>query len=165
MKHLTNAIACKNPLDIYELRTPVTSLFDQLITDMFNDDPFKSLKGHVDKKAYPRVDVRRDGKDLVFEASVPFVKEEDLSVSLKDGVLRISGDIEQHNKINRNNFVRQELVRSSFARSFPLDEELYRIWKESAAEVKHQAELKDGILSIKLLDFYPDKPPDEEILF
>ena len=148
-------------MDLTEFRTPVTSLFDSMVTDMFKGlDPFNGLIKDVKTRAYPKVDVRRVDKDLVFEAVVPFVKKEDLDVSIKDGVLRISGDVKKDETVEDAYFVKRELVRSSFVRSFPLNEAMDHDWQLRGAEVK--ADLKDGILTIKLVDFFQDDDtPDE----
>ena len=149
-------------MDLAEFRTPVTSLFDSMVTDMFKRlDPFNGLIKDVKTRAYPKVDVRQVDKDLVFEAVVPFVKKEDLDVSIKDGLLRISGDVKKDETIEDAYFVKRELVRSSFIRSFPLNEVMNHDWQLRGAEVR--ADLKDGILTIKLVDFFQDDDTPDEI--
>lgn len=133
-----------------EFRTPVMSLFDALAADMFKGvDPFRAVD--IKTKAYPKVDVRQDGEDLVFEAAVPFVDKEDLDVSINDGTLVISGTVKKDKKVEEGDFVVRELVRSSFARSFPLHEKMYEAWNARDGTVT--ADLDNGVLTVKLMSF------------
>lgn len=139
-------------VDPAEFRAPILSLYDSMVTDMFKSmDPFREMSDDVKTRAYPKVDVRQDERDLVFEAVVPFVKKENLDVNIKDGVLKISGKIAKDEKIEEGNFVKRELVRSSFARSFPLNETMFMAWDKEGGEVK--ADLNEGVLTVKLVNF------------
>lgn len=135
-----------------EFRTPITSLFDQMWTEMFREfDPFKEVADRGRKRAYPKVDVRKNGEDLVIEAVVPFVKKEDLDVSIRDGTLYISGHVQEDKKIEEGSALITELVRSSFTRSFPLNDQMYDAWDKNGGEVK--ADLKDGLLTVTLVGY------------
>lgn len=150
------------PFSNDEFRTPLMSLFDSIAADMFKSmDPFKSVATDIKTRAYPKVDVRGVDKNLVFEAVVPFVKKEDLNVQIKDGTLIISGTVKKDESIEEGSFVKRELVRSSFSRSFPLNEALHAGWVEAGAEVK--ADLKDGVLKVELVNFFTE-PEDKTVI-
>lgn len=142
------------PASYEELRTPVQSLFDQLITDFFR--PIGPLKeADVKSRSYPKVDVRKDENNLVFEAAVPFVKKEDLDITLEKNSLRISGKVYKDESIKEENFIKRELVRSHFARSFALDEVLCRKWEKEGGLIT--ADLKEGLLTVVLHNFFTEK--------
>jgi HSP20 family protein len=138
-----------------EFRTPVLSLFDQMLTDFFK--PFSPLKeiNDVKTRSYPKVDVRRSAYDLVFEAVVPFVKKEDLDITLEKNSLRISGKVVKEESLKDELFIKRELVRSSFSRSFTLDEVLCKKWEKEGGLIK--ADLKEGLLTIILSNFFADQ--------
>jgi HSP20 family molecular chaperone IbpA len=150
------------PFSLEEFRTPVMSLFDQVVTDMFKGlDPFNDLTNAVKNRAYPKVDIRRLEDDLVFEAALPFVKKEDLNICIKDSALIISGTTKKDETIKDGSFIHRELVRSSFTRSFPIDGVLLSGWEKSGGgEV--EADLSDGLLTIKLKNFFESDPTTTE---
>jgi HSP20 family molecular chaperone IbpA len=137
-----------------EFRTPVLSLFDQMLTEFFK--PFSPLKeiNDVKTRSYPKVDVRRALNDLIFEAAIPFVKNEDLDITLEKNSLRISGKVVKEESIKDEHFIKRELVRSSFSRSFALDELLFEKWERKNGLIK--ADLKDGLLTVTLSGFFAD---------
>jgi HSP20 family protein len=134
-----------------ELYAPMNSWFDQMMTNFFPElkpFDFNSIKS----RAYPKVDIRKDGEDILIEASVPFLKKENLNISLDKNILIISGKIERLTEDEKQNYYHSELTKSSFSRSLPIDLELFEKWN-SYGDIKGKidAYLKDGILSIKLL--------------
>jgi HSP20 family protein len=135
-----------------ELRAPMMSLFDSVATDLFKSiEPFGSLSEEIKTRAYPKVDVRTTDEDLIFEAVVPFVKKEDLDIYIENGTLKIKGKVEKDKTVEDKTFIKRELVRSSFARSFPLNDQMYHDWDLNGGEVK--ADLSEGILTITLVGF------------
>jgi len=137
-----------------EFRTPVMSIFDQMLTDFFK--PFSPLKeiNDVKTRSYPKVDVRRADHDLIFEAAVPFVKKENLDITLEKNSLRISGKVIKEESLKDDLFIKRELVRSSFSRSFSLEETLCRKWELDGGNIS--ADLKDGLLTVTLVNFFAD---------
>jgi len=130
------------------------SIFDQMLTDFFK--PFSPLKeiNDVKTRSYPKVDVRRSDHDLVFEAAVPFVKKENLDITLEKNSLRISGKVIKEESLKDDLFIKRELVRSSFSRSFSLEETLCRKWESDGGNIS--ADLKDGLLTVTLTNFFAD---------
>jgi len=139
------------------LRDEFFGPFDDLFNDFANSffggsSPVQPL---LTKRAYPKVDVFRENADLVFHAAVPGMKREQLSVTLEDGVLSISGESQTSRQDNeeccsedRCSYIK-ELKRSSFVRRFTLPPQL-PITSIGAAEAK----LEDGVLEIRFADVY-----------
>jgi HSP20 family protein len=151
-----------------EIFAPMTSYFDSLMAELFSDWDNKSLfsKDAFKSRAYPKVDIMYEGRDLVMEASLPFIKKEDLKITLDNGVLTIQGTVNKEDHVDGRNFISRELTRTSFKRSFPIDSSLLDSW-DFEAENAIQAELKDGLLTVRLKDLFPErpaeKPPGKEI--
>lgn len=123
-----------------ELFTNFNSLFD----DFFKDDFFNLVKSQgltPTQGAYPKVDVTAYDDRIEIESEIPGLKKEDVSVEVCDGVLTIRGNKRQDNEEKRNGkVVFKELKRSSFQRSFVLDDTL------DASSI--DAKFENGILNI-----------------
>lgn len=144
-----------------EFFTPIESWFDSIMRDFFTD--LKPLKfDSIKSRAFPRVDVFRDVSDLVVEAALSNVKPENLKVELHNGVLTISGSAESR-EVKGRHYFHTELFRTSFRRSFPIDEKLYARWQErTGGNDDIDAELKNGILVIRLKGIFEENAPAVE---
>jgi HSP20 family protein len=88
----------------------------------------------------PAVDViTRDG-DMVIRAELPGMKRQDVDVSLKDGVLNISGERKQEEERKGENYLVKERRYGSFSRSMTLP--------EGVDESKVKASFKEGLLEV-----------------
>jgi len=88
----------------------------------------------------PTVDViTRDG-DMVKKAELPGMKREDVDVSLKDGVLSISGERKEEEERKAENYLVKERRYGSFSRSMTLP--------EGVDESKIKASFKEGLLEV-----------------
>jgi HSP20 family protein len=88
----------------------------------------------------PAVDViTRDG-DMVIKAELPGMKREDVEVTIKDGVLTISGERKQEEERKAENYLVKERRYGSFSRSMTLPEGL--------DESKVKANFKEGLLEV-----------------
>jgi HSP20 family protein len=139
----------RRPFSHAELITP----FDSLINELFNDSFSGLSKTFGDdffvKGSYPKVNVL-DLKDrVVIEAAIPGMTKEEVVVELKDDVLTLSGDKRQSDEYSDVSFVRRELKRSRFQRSFALGEHL------NQDEIT--ASCVDGILTLEIPKVEPDK--------
>jgi HSP20 family protein len=90
----------------------------------------------------PRFDVKENAESFVFRADLPGVKEQDLDISLQNGVLTVSGTRQTEEKKEGDSYYLYERKYGSFSRSFALP--------EVADPDKVEADLKDGILSISI---------------
>ncbi len=91
----------------------------------------------------PAVDVyETDDHALVISAELPGMDRKDVSVSLEDGVLTISGERKMDTAVNRERWYRSERAYGTFRRSFTLP----RIVDTAAVTAEH----KDGTLQVRL---------------
>ena len=88
------------------------------------------------------VDIFDDGDNIVIQAIVGGVRDEDLDVQVTDDAVTIKGSRERHQEIEERNFYYRELYWGSFTRSIILPQEI--ISDEADATVKK------GLLTVKL---------------
>lgn len=141
-----------------EFRGPLEDLFDSFFDKFFSD--FHGIQPLNTRRGYPKVDVYREDKDLVFEAAVPGMKKDQLFIELDEGVLSIKGESQIKKGIELKEgewgvlqppYIK-ELKRSSFLRRFTLPSDLSINGIENA-----EAELEDGILVIRFKDAYSEE--------
>lgn len=94
-------------------------------------------------------DVYEEKGTIVVKMSVPGVKLSDVDVSIKDGILTVSGNREDEHEVKNKDYYSKEIRRGSFSRSISLP-------KNVEAE-KAKAQFHDGFLMVTL-----PKTPDSE---
>lgn len=100
-----------------------------------------------------RVDEFRDGDDEVIRAELPDIDpDEDVAVTVRDGVLRICAQRRVEKKATGTGFTRRELRHGSFSRALPLP--------EGAEEKDIRASYKDGMLEIRVPVSEPAPEPE-----
>jgi HSP20 family protein len=105
--------------------------------------------------AAPRMDVAERGNETVVMLELPGVKKEDLSITVKDGFLTISGERKPIETQEKSLLVRSEIPRGKFRRSIELPHpvELNGV----------TAELANGILQV-VLPKSPEARPREIVV-
>jgi HSP20 family protein len=114
------------------------------------DDMFKSLPGLFGRLTSssgqpntdwsPSVDISETGEEYLIRAALPAVKKEDVSVTVDDGMLTLSGERRQKEEQKDEKFYKVENFYGSFSRSFALP--------EAVDTTAIRAESKDGVLTI-----------------
>lgn len=92
--------------------------------------------------AYPVVDVRDDGANLVVEAELPGLEAKDLDLSMENNTLIIKGEKRRESEEKKDNYHRMERGFGSFCRYVALPSAVDR--KAVAAS------FKDGVLKVTL---------------
>lgn len=88
------------------------------------------------------LDVYQTNKNIIIKSTIAGVKPEDLDISFNNGMITIKGERKKGEAINEDDYFYQELYWGKFARSVILPVEI--------DADKIEAELKNGILTIKL---------------
>jgi len=128
------------------------SFFEKL-TGSYKDDEGDELEPVVNRSFIDEVeseneegqltvDVYQTPNEIIIQAIVAGVKEEDLDVSITQDMVTLRGKREDGRRVERENFFYQELYWGSFTRSILLPQEV----DPDEAE----AVLKNGLLTIKL---------------
>lgn len=109
--------------------------------DRFFDEPFssRSLSTAVFQ---PSISIRETKNDLVVEADLPGVKEDDVDVQVEDDKLIIRGERKHSSETKREDYYHMESSYGSFSRVIGLPSYV----DASRAE----AEVKDGILEVRI---------------
>jgi HSP20 family protein len=94
----------------------------QAMDRFFDDDVFRPLRwipGAGDGPALP-MDVTTSPDELVVEASLPGIKPEDVSITVENGTLTISGKTADDQRAEDDSYLVQEIRRGTFSRSVTL---------------------------------------------
>ena len=100
--------------------------------------PFSGFANNTDWS--PSVDISESGEEYLIRAAIPAVTKEDVSVTVNDGLLTLSGERRQKEEQNDEKFHKVENFYGSFSRSFALPEGI------DAAAIR--AESKEDVLTI-----------------
>jgi HSP20 family protein len=121
----------------------------------------REAPGHGGKEAMtvaqwsPLVDITEDDKEYLIKAELPDMKKEDVSLTVENEVLAISGERNFEKEEKGKKYHRIERAYGSFVRSFSLPED--------ADGGKVTAEFKDGMLHVHLPKSQKAKPKAIEI--
>ena len=102
--------------------------------------PATSDGGHEVRWRLP-IDVFEEGENLVFRASVPGVKPEDIEVTIEDGILTIRGQTSGENEARESGYFMKERRTGSFQRSLRLP--------DSFDAEKAESVYENGVLTVR----------------
>ena len=118
-------------------------------------DPFREMRRmmeQIERELLPfegdvevsplALDISSDDKNLIVRTAIPGVKEEDINISVHDGVLTVSAESHFERDEQKENWHRRELRYGKFSRAVRLPEDVNF--------EKAEAELENGMLTIKL---------------
>lgn len=102
-------------------RDPRPNAYRTGIDRFFDDaffDPFFGLRGM--QRMSPRMDIAETEKDITVSADVPGYAPADISVTVEDGVLTITGKAEEEKEEQQKRFHRRERYHGEFQRQIVL---------------------------------------------
>jgi HSP20 family protein len=106
-------------------------------------DPFRGFVPAFDSAWVPAVDIfETEQKELVLKAELPDVKREDVSVTVENNRLTLSGERKLDAEVKQEHFRRIERTYGRFTRTFTLP--------TTVDTAKIAAEFKNGVLTIRL---------------
>ena len=103
----------------------------------------------------PTLDAHEDKDKYVISVDIPGLKKEDISVSVHDGVLSVSGERKSEKSLTEGTVHRNERYYGKFSRSVSLPAEV-RADKVTAA-------YKDGVLTVEVPKAEEAKPKTVEV--
>lgn len=122
-----------NPSGInsYVARSGFDSVFEQIEKDFFNfwkNDPFTNV---TKKASYPKVDVWEENDKVIIEATVSGLERDDITVEYngEEELLTISAKTSNKKEDEDRDWRHREIHRSSFTRSFHVDDETFLVDK------------------------------------
>ena len=116
----------------------------QLFNDFWRDDGrmFNLPEAWGSKHLMPQVDEAEDEKGFHVKMELPGMDQEDVDITLADGMLTVRGEKKQEDEEKGKDFYRKERSFGSFRRVLPLPGEV--------DESKIKASFKKGVLMIDL---------------
>jgi HSP20 family protein len=126
-----------------EFLTPFDSIFDKVVNQAFPNFGQEFGVNFFGNSSYPRVNVADTKNDVRIEAEIAGLSRDDVSVEYEDGLLIISGEKKTEIEDPEVKYVYKELKRSSFKRSFKVDDATLEVDKISA-------KFDNGILNVTI---------------
>tara|TARA_Y100000034_G_scaffold130031_1_gene187565 strand:- start:1437 stop:1922 length:486 start_codon:yes stop_codon:yes gene_type:complete len=123
-----------------EFLTPFDRIFDDFFKSSFPGLSKDVGEDFFSKGSYPRVNVVDNIDNITIEAAVPGLTKEDIHVEIQDSVLTIKAESNQDSAIENSQYVKREIKRSAFQRSFNLGENLN--------QEKISGECENGVLKL-----------------
>jgi HSP20 family protein len=139
-----------------EFLMPFDSLFDEMLAKSFPSFSEDLGIRFFGNQSYPKVDVIDLGDKLSIEAEIPGLSKDEVSVDFEDDTLSIVGSKRSETSDKDKKYIKKELKRSGFKRSFHLDSTF------DSAKIK--AKFENGLLIIDIPKKKPDKTKKIKIL-
>jgi len=120
----------------------VDDVFDRFFAETMRRWPRVATEGRPAQDWAPAADVSETEAEYLIKADLPEVRKEDVSITVQDGVLTLSGERRHEQRAEGEKLHRVERVYGSFARRFALP--------ENADEQGISAESRDGVILIHI---------------
>jgi HSP20 family protein len=133
----------------------VDDVFDRFVADSLRRWPRPPAEGRVASDWAPSADVSETEGEYLIKADLPAVRKEDVSLTVQDGVLTLSGERRQEKHAESEKLHRVERTYGSFARRFALP--------ENVDEQGIRAESRDGVILIHIPKQKVEQPQPRQI--
>ena len=133
----------------------VDDVFDRFVADSLRRWPRPPAEGRVASDWAPAADVSETEGEYLIKADLPAVRKEDVSLTVQDGVLTLSGERRQETHAESEKLHRVERTYGSFARRFALP--------ENVDEQGIRAESRDGVILIHIPKHKVEQPQPRQI--
>jgi HSP20 family protein len=120
----------------------VDDVFDRFFAESMRHWPRAAAANRAAQEWAPAADVSETEAEYLIKADLPEVRKEDVSITVQDGVLTLSGERKQEKRAEGEKLHRIERVYGSFVRRFALP--------ENAEEQGITAESRDGVILIHI---------------
>ena len=137
----TNVPASRRADPFAAMRSEMDRVFDGFLGRRWPDNPI-TLRDSVNSIAMPSIDVRETETDIVVEAELPGMAEEDVDVTISNGTLTIKGEKKSEREEKEDDYHLTERSYGRFQRSFRVP--------ETVDEDKIEAKLEKGVLHVTL---------------
>jgi len=120
----------------------VDDVFDRFLAETMRRWPRQTSEGRAAQEWAPAADVSETDSEYLIKADLPEVRKDEVSITVQDGVLTLSGERRQEKREETERLHRIERAYGSFARRFALP--------ENADEQGIRAESRDGVILIHI---------------
>ena len=118
-------------------------------------DPLRTMSGKIADWFAPASEALSDDDAYVVVVELPGVPEDDIHVSVQDRVLSVKGEKKSETERSDKSYYFSERTYGAFQRSFRMPEDA------DAANVA--AEIKDGVLTLRIPKIAPSEPEAQRI--
>jgi HSP20 family protein len=125
----------------YDVQSEVDRLFNEMLGGLSRGRERQGAGQQLATWA-PAVDVLTKDADLLIRCELPGLKQDDVDITLQNGVLTISGEHKVDEEQERGNYHVRERRYGSFRRSMTLP--------EGTDESKVHARFEDGVLEVRV---------------
>jgi HSP20 family protein len=132
------------------------AFFGPFLERFLGSDPFRAVLAPAGTEELsnrgwvPAVDIKETEEAYVIHAELAGLKKDDITITLENNVLRLSGERRFEKKESKDNFHRIERAYGSFSRAFTLG--------SGVAPDKVKAEFEDGVLTLTVPKAEETKP-------
>lgn len=145
-----------SPFTRDEFITPVDKLFDKLFSQTF---PELSKEFGIDafqNSAYPKCDIIDFSDRIEIIAEIAGTKKENLSIDVDNDVIIIKGEHGGYTELEGGTYLRKELKRSKFTRTFTADSKVFNL-------DDLRAKFEDGTLRLTIPKHKKEEPTKRTI--
>ena len=129
--------------------TSIREEMNRLFDDFFAGWPEKR-RGLLEGEWAPSVNVAETDENIIVTAELPGVKQDDVDITVADGVLTLKGEKKEEKEVKEKNYHRIERSYGSFQRSVSLP--------TGVQADKAKATYKDGVLQVTIPKTEEAKP-------
>ncbi len=133
----------------------VDDVFNRFFAETVRHWPRAAAESRAASDWAPATDVSETPTEYLIKADLPEVRKEDVSLTVQDGVLTLSGERRQEQHAEGEKLHRVERAYGSFARRFSLPED--------ADEQGIRAEGRDGVILIHIPKAKVEQPQPRQI--
>jgi HSP20 family protein len=128
----------------YDMQSEMNRMFDEVFGNLARTSGGRQQQqqGLLAAQWAPALDVLQEDGDRVVRAELPGVKQEDVDITLQNGVLTISGERRAEEQREGSGYYVRERRYGSFQRSMTLP--------EGVDESKIHARFQDGVLEVRV---------------
>jgi len=129
-------------MNIFKWKPDLKPKFPNILEKFFGKNITHEGKNGEDVSTVPAVNISDVNKAFEVSLALPGLEKKDVKIEIQNNCLSISSEKQYEKEDKERNWVRREYGYASFQRMFELP--------ESADHEKIQAEMKNGILSIRI---------------
>ena len=133
----------------------IDDVVDRFFADALRRVPRQSAAGQPAADWAPAADISETETEYLIKAELPEVRKEDVSITLHEGVLTLSGERRQEKSTDGEKVHRIERFYGSFVRRFSLP--------DNVDEQGIQAESRDGVIRIHIPKQKVEQPQPRQI--
>lgn len=144
-------------MTLVKFRKPRMPWYDSMFTDLLGTDRLLTNDFFTEDKWIPAMNVIEKEDLFEIELAVPGFTKKDFSISIENGILKITAENKEEMEKTEENFTRREFTYNSFTRAFTLPENVNE-------EEEIDATYKRGILKLVLNKLHVDDVPQKRVI-